>query len=1164
MTHRTHIDFEHDNSYDIKNGFTRVKYGNNRKILETELNEMQKIQEETRSSLVRQIVPSGFVYLKRSEINGNNIIFNPNNEENTIALAPSKLFLNGYELTIEGNETYLDDLGVNREGYLKIKLPEPPTSLSSDHFVFLECWFEELSGESAIRKHGYAEGEVISNAILDHRVNTETSRRVGLRWRIRIVEDHDFDRWEQGFGYLNDANFSPIYAFGALNSKVDNYDYVFRHATEEIFKDCDFYGDNGLWVAGRPWTAGDSESSINHQLGITEDYVFAMPLFKIKRRNSNEYSLGNPNGASVWFNENSQSTHPDNLFCNRISSEDVEDLRRTISFSGWNYEQLLNQGLKDLVTGKMTTYKKEVMHRAQFGVEQVKAEDDHVVFITRFNGNTKTDDNVDPNMVLGTTNLKYGLGSSGQGLVLDGNSAIEYLLPAFNKIRGGVDFFLRPFWGSNDIESQQTIFSIIDSFSNTKIFEFKKEGKFITFIIRRNSSGLSGDEYRTNVDILDNNVFANKLYHFRIMWEYGTSTTTLTGGDRNGSLMIYLNGKLVESNNFVGTDLNPSVLRIGETEDYMTDSIYPVSILDEFVIYDDLVSGFKQITEDIAKNTATLYPSFNGTLSSFNDNSYIQKDVVKSVVTKNDETTLKLTSFKEALISNSTIPRVFNELGEEYLGTWSNLGSIEAIFSLTKSPSNNNIFTGETVYVQYDLNVEAGNGSFELPTKILKAEINNTEVSFNEVNASPRLISVKDETTGKKFKAYDFNTVRATKDCHARIVHYKITGNGQDRYYIPHKMFGYDVIGIKYVSRKYDNIKKISNDPLRLFEIELTYALLEDQEVEVHIMLGGIVFDYQTYTKSIISNTLKTTTLKIIAPGNTETFKLKLDSDLGFNTFVAAGNLTRNVYNESGVITGTTDNYFVYKNGAQTNLLSVSGFGTPFLTIEFSSTPLAGEVIEIPVLATYSLKATDLVSIWFKHVPYQGTMTNKPQTLNKLSNWIPFVTTLSSGNLVLDNLPSKSIANAFNRLPGGGSFTHTLTGDDINFKGEIYTNYQNNVPNKKFVLVKDAKTIAKSNDLDSYFFELDSNFVVKKMQNRFQDGGLEEPFNINGFFMKDTEDAINKYGGAACLVQDESGRLLLFVIGHTHDYEKTNSTVVKPVFGDLFYIDSNPTSHRRK
>lgn len=1147
MTHRIHTDFEFDNNYNIKNGFTRVKFGNNKKITETELNEMQKIQEETRSSLIRQIVPTGFTYLKRADIKGDKIICNPNNQDNTIVLAPSKMFMNGYEIAIEGDDKFLDD-GTEKEGYLKIELPNPPSALYNEHFLFLEFWFEELSQDSTIRKHGYSEGEILANTIKDHRINAETSRRVGLKWRVRVIEDQNFSKWSEGFGYESDLEYSPIYAQGPKNSKIENVDLVFRNATDSVFKDCDFYGDNNLWVGGRPWANGEHDlNSTNNILGIVENYVFAVPLMRVRRRNSSPYSISNPNGASQWIDENSVSTHPNNLFYNKIIMDDIIDLRKSVSFDGWNTNILAEKSLKDLVTGNLQTNKKEIMHRAQFGTQLVQSNSPNVFFIARFNGKADSEDGLLPT-IKGDNTLKYGLGSVGEGLILNGESSLEYDLPTFNKIRGGIDFFFRPFWGSSDIENSQTIFTINDTIYNTEVFEFKKIGTMLSFKYKRNNSGLAGDEYTTNIDLLNNPIYPNKLHHFRITWEYGTSTTTTTGGDANGSLIIYLNGKMVAGNSFVGTDLNPSLLKIGKIENY--NSISSESIIDEVVLYDDLIAGFTQISNDYAEGLATMYPSFNGVMNSFNDNDYEQQDFVKRVTTVNGSNNLKIKAFHKALISSRT-PIVYNDNGEVINGTWSNLGTEESTFTVATQ------FSGENLYIQYNILIPAGNGSFELPTKILKAELNNKEVSFNLIGSEPREISLREQN--KVFRAFDYNTSRNENECFARLLYYEINGNGQDRYYIPHNLFGYEVIGIKYVGKKYDNIKKMTGDPTKKFEIELSEALLVGQKIDVQILLGGLVFDYQTHTKSIISNTLKTTNMTVTAPGNTETFTIKLNTDSGYNTIIAANSILKNIYDVNGNVTGQVDKFVVYKNGLQVEPLSITGFGTPFLTITFDSTPLAGEIIEIPVLTNYSVGQNEVVSIWFKHVPYQGMMSNKSYSLKRVSDWIPFVTTLSSGKLVLNNPPLKSINNAFNRLPGGGSFTHMLEGEEIIFKNDSFSSYEGKSANKHFVINKNFRTMTTIDDFDSSYFDLDNEFTVKKIQKDFQDGLLDVPFNLHGFFLQDTDTAIKKYAGSACLVSDEQGNILLFVFGHTHKFESITSTTCKPVNGDLFKLKGNPS-----
>lgn len=1155
MSHKTHTDFEFDNNFNIKNNFTRVLYGNNRPLLEVELNEMQKIQEESKASIIKRIVPSGFIYLKRADIKGDTIICNPNNEPYTIALAPSKMIMNGYEVTIEGNTT-LNDMGKDKDGYLKIVLPPSPDTLYREDFVFLEFWFEEISYLSTVREYGYENGNILSNAIFDSRINDETARRIALKWRVRIIENHNFDKWENGFGYIDDSNFSPIYAYGAKNSKVDKIEYVFRPATDDIFKDCNFYGDNGLWVAGRP-----GFDDIIHDLGVVENFVFAVPLLKVKRRNSSEYSIENPNGASTWVDKNSVSTHPNGLFHNMFVKEDIIDLRRTISFNGWDTDRLLEKSLKSLVTGNLQTSKKEIMHRAQFGISPINSSHPNLIFLSRFNGNpTTTVGTGNPNKVNGEP-LKYGLSATGDGVILDGKSSIEYNLTSFNRERGTIEFFLKPFWGSSDESINQTIFTIKDTVYNTNVFEFKKEGNNLVFINRRNNSGLAGDEYKTYIDLLEYPIIARKIYHFKITWEYSNSYSG--GYIGSGSLVIYINGKNVKGNSYVSTDLNPNVLQIGEIETYDDDFIDTKTILDEFAIYNEVISNFENLNYDFIRNEATIYPSFNNYFNSFHDNEYKQLNYVKEITTTASTNTFQLNALYHSVISTDT-PVVYDSSGKIYNGTWSGLGTSNATFTLISGPNGETQFNGEKVYVQHNIIVEAGYGSFELPTKILKAEFNGQPAVFNPINSAPTLVKLED-SDGEIYDAYDYSTSNRNNDeCFTRIIHYRIKGNGQDRYYIPHSLFGYEIIGIKYVGKRFDNIKKLTNNPNYRFEIELSEALLNGQTTEVHLMCGGLAFEYQIHTKNLISNTLKTTTLQVTAPGNTEEFTVMVDVNSGYNTIVASSNIVKDVYDINGNVVGQQTKFIAFKNGLQVELEEISGFGTPFLTFKFSSTPLAGDIIEIPILATYSPKNTDIISVWYTHVPYQGILNNKPKKLKRISKWLPFVTTLSSGKLIVNNPPNKSINNAFNRLPGGGSYSHMLIGEEIEFKNDNYSDIDGYSINKYFVTTNEYKNININNDLDDYLLELDNEFIIRKLQSNFQNGKLDVPFNLQGLFLQDTKSSIIKYVGASCLVVDEEGQILLFIFGHTNNFKSTISTIAKPVYGDLFYLDGRPTMLNNK
>lgn len=125
-------DFLFDTNYNSLSNFARIKFGINKPILETELNEMQKIQEEARASLIRQIVPTGFLERKRRDFLGEEIVFNPNNDDNSIAFAPADLMVNGYELKLEGKDK-IDGIS----GYTLVDIGDAPYSATQYYdFVF--------------------------------------------------------------------------------------------------------------------------------------------------------------------------------------------------------------------------------------------------------------------------------------------------------------------------------------------------------------------------------------------------------------------------------------------------------------------------------------------------------------------------------------------------------------------------------------------------------------------------------------------------------------------------------------------------------------------------------------------------------------------------------------------------------------------------------------------------------------------------------------------------------------------------------------------------------------------------------------------------------------------------------------------------------------------
>ena len=274
--------------------------------------------------------------------------------------------------------------------------------------------------------------------------------------------------------------------------------------------------------------------------------------------------------------------------------------------------------------------------------------------------------------------------------------------------------------------------------------------------------------------------------------------------------------------------------------------------------------------------------------------------------------------------------------------------------------------------------------------------------------------------------------------------------------------------------------------------------------------------------------------------------------------------------------------------------------------------PAEGSIIEIPMLVSYQPTQDDILSIWYKYTPYQGILNNNKKQLRRLTDWKYFITTLSSGNNILDPKQDNihSLNNLVNRLPGGNTFASYLTGEKIIFNFDIPTGQAQNLYNNYIVtentINNEIDSIEKLNDylnnntnveiniinkinkylkqdgnyelrfvdkalfastdnkFDDYFFELDTEMEINKNTIGYQDDTIEYAFNKFKLYLPDTLIGISKYIGMACLVVDELGQILLFIIGsinnnvldHNH---KSIKNIIEPVYGDLFKLPNSPT-----
>lgn len=219
------------------------------------------IELNNNSEAIRESIPSGITRL--SVIDYAYMRTNPNK----FRMGGGTAFVNGWKIEFPNDNWIID-------------LPMSPIEGEQDDFIFLEVWKEQSSDTS---------GEKVS-------------------WRIRVVQDLDFDAYTNdgfytntyvGWQYVNrkitaqGGNVSPIPqnsnnnmgSCGSFVPAVVQRAYSCNNPIVET--------DTGLFITGNGTQASKD------LLKTADGYVYAIPLFRIKRRNSGVYSAINPNGSNI-------------------------------------------------------------------------------------------------------------------------------------------------------------------------------------------------------------------------------------------------------------------------------------------------------------------------------------------------------------------------------------------------------------------------------------------------------------------------------------------------------------------------------------------------------------------------------------------------------------------------------------------------------------------------------------------------------------------------------------------------------------------------------------------------------------------------------------------------------------------------------------------------
>jgi hypothetical protein len=205
--------------------------------------------------------------------------------------------INGWLVPVAGTQTG-DPPGSpdDTDTWNKVTLEPPPGSAGDARadFVFLEVWKARIApypstinkpNGSAIFKLGNVEGgfSYLPDDILDPAIGEETTERVQLQYRIRVVK---------GLINLstNPDGFDPtvVKAQGAQATPPSVGGYTFTNMRETM-------GDPGLW------RAGDGTQNV---LGTVDGYVYAIPICIVFRRNAILWAGEPAQNLNGGFNRN--------------------------------------------------------------------------------------------------------------------------------------------------------------------------------------------------------------------------------------------------------------------------------------------------------------------------------------------------------------------------------------------------------------------------------------------------------------------------------------------------------------------------------------------------------------------------------------------------------------------------------------------------------------------------------------------------------------------------------------------------------------------------------------------------------------------------------------------------------------------------------------------
>jgi hypothetical protein len=310
--------------------------------LDSELNFLCDLSSALSRDAIAALYPSGFLpannpYSFGYDSTGEEYGVNFTNTPNTFIVKNS---LNQpFKFNLLGDFVDIGGTASSDPSKLVITLPAAPGTGSRQDLVILEMWYMQLEplisqgkpSDNTIYPFGNVQSGLapIEDHIYFSAIGTSTTARVQLQYRIRTVQGVNFGSYPEG---VDDT--LTVFAQGAMAYPTT---YTFSKHPK----------DSGVFVAG------DGSSVSRSGLGSVDGHVYAVPLFRVHRRNAAPFLLSNLNGAGRTMS-NGSSDRPDGLFSDKIETRDVQDMRNFLVTKA-NFDEILEDNFTYLLEGSLNT-----------------------------------------------------------------------------------------------------------------------------------------------------------------------------------------------------------------------------------------------------------------------------------------------------------------------------------------------------------------------------------------------------------------------------------------------------------------------------------------------------------------------------------------------------------------------------------------------------------------------------------------------------------------------------------------------------------------------------------------------------------------------------------------------------------------------------------------